>query len=171
MEEDDGWGEEENSRRRKPLHMADVRTAGGGIPGGPGNGQIGDVRSSGDWETRGSGVRAKFRFTATDPFFYRQVQKQWGPKVLRFSKATGLAQIIGGLPPIIWANREFGKSIVSFGVRRFAVYEKKPQVGLMGDPRCEPACTYTVYTARMPMAHMFQRLFDFSLSRQVFLRV
>ena len=67
--------------------MTDVRTAGGGIPGGPGSWQIEDAWSSGDWETRGSGVRAKFRFTATDPFFCRQVQKQWGPKVLRSSKA------------------------------------------------------------------------------------
>ena len=49
--------------------MTDVRTAGGGIPGEPGNWQIEDTWSSGDWGTRGSGIRAKFRFTATDSFF------------------------------------------------------------------------------------------------------
>ena len=43
--------------------------------------------SAEDWETRGSGVRAKFRFTATDPSSYCQVQKQWGPKVLGSSKS------------------------------------------------------------------------------------
>ena len=66
--------------------MTDARTAGGGIPGEPGSWQIEDSWSSGDWETRGSGARAKFRFTATDPFF-RQVRNKWGPKVLGSSKA------------------------------------------------------------------------------------
>ena len=49
--------------------MTDARTAVAGIPGRPGSWQIEDTWSSGDWETRGSGVRAKFQFAATDPFF------------------------------------------------------------------------------------------------------
>ena len=62
--------------------------------------------------------------------------------------STGLAQIIGGLPPIIWANREFGKSIVPYGVRRFAVYEKKPQDGLRGTPGAN-LHAHTLYILRV----------------------
>ena len=80
-------GVRRNRRRRKPLHMTDARADCGGIPGKPGKWQIEDAWSPGDWETRGPGARAKFRFTATDPYFYCQAQKKWGPKVLRSSKA------------------------------------------------------------------------------------
>ena len=68
-------GKEDNSWRRKPLHMTDVRAAGGGIPGEPGNWQIEDAWSLGGRETRGSGVRAKFRFAATGPFFSAKSKK------------------------------------------------------------------------------------------------
>ena len=66
--------------------MTNVGAAGGGIPGRPGIWQTGDMRSAGDWGTRWSGVRATFRFTATDPFFPPSPKKR-GPKVPRSLKA------------------------------------------------------------------------------------
>ena len=98
-------GKKQIDEKSHPLHMTAVRAAGGGIPGEPGNWQIGDAWSSGDWETRGSGVRAKFRFTATGLFFYRQVQKNGvrkcsGPqKILRSDPSGTLGPKPSGRTP------------------------------------------------------------------------
>ena len=85
--------------------MTDFKTAGGGIPGEPGIWQIEDAWSSGDWETRGLGARAKFRFTATDPFFTAKSEKNGvrkcsgSQKLLRSDLSGTSGPKLGGRPP------------------------------------------------------------------------
>ena len=139
--------------------MTDVRTAGGRIPGEPGNWQIEDTLISGDWGTRGPGVRATFRFTATESFF-TAVQNKWGPEVLRSSKSItfrpflvlwGPNRVAGPpFPAVFKVQRRFPRNLLcsgdsppgTFGVffdRRTRqvprpLFQGDEEVGKLGDP-------------------------------------